>query len=86
MLLIDKNMIPFKPITYTENGVTHYEMAVSMADVNKVPMIAAECVKSTKLVPVYEGCVMCLCCGSMLAESSSIAWNRCPMCGAMIER
>ena len=86
MILIDENMLPYRPITFTENGIQHYEMAVTMADVSRIPKIDAEMRRGTKFVPVHDNCVMCLACGAMLNEGASVDWNRCPMCGAIIVR
>ena len=80
--LIDVDMIPYRPRKYKKDGVIHYEMAVTMSDVERMPKIHAEPVRWTRFVDVHDYCVMCLACGTMLRGGNKDLLNYCPHCGA----
>lgn len=87
MIMIDPRAIPFSMKSYIKNGVVHLETAVSIQDLRRVPKIDAEPVRSSQLLEVRSGVVLCMTCGTRFKTSSAVERFRyCPHCGAKFRR
>ena len=82
MKTVNIDALPFQPRQYKKDGIVHYELAVTMHDVERLPQAHAEPVRWTRFVECHDQAVMCLACGTILRGGNKELLNYCPHCGA----